>query len=130
MGMRTECRHYESRTYGSGETVRKCRLDAAPEAPWRCPENCALYEKRRFDAGWQYGSLAPDRKVPAAPEVPDEQVASVLDQAEDIVNAIGSDVLAEFEARDRRAQLPAWRRGINSLGDRTKNKKKKPKKGK
>ncbi|MDQ1468149.1 MAG: hypothetical protein QOH10_2564, partial [Actinomycetota bacterium] len=25
MGMRTECRHYESRTYGQGETVRKCR---------------------------------------------------------------------------------------------------------
>ena len=42
MAMRTDCRHYESRTYGSGEVVRKCRIDFAPEAPWRCPENLSL----------------------------------------------------------------------------------------
>ena len=38
--MRTDCRHYESRTYGNGEAVRKCVLDLAPEAPWRCPADC------------------------------------------------------------------------------------------
>ena len=30
--MRTDCKHYESRTYSNGEAVRKCVLDLAPEA--------------------------------------------------------------------------------------------------
>ena len=37
MPMRTECKHFESRTYGSGDAMRKCKLDLAPDAPWRCP---------------------------------------------------------------------------------------------
>jgi len=41
--MRTDCKNYESRTYDDGETVRKCNLDLAPEAPWRCPEHCSGY---------------------------------------------------------------------------------------
>ncbi len=63
--MRTDCRHYESRTYPSGETVRKCRLDLAPDAPWRCPDDCPKFEKRRWDAGWQYGSLGESAKPPS-----------------------------------------------------------------
>ena len=39
MPMREECKHFESRTYPDGETVRKCNLDLAPEAPWRCPDD-------------------------------------------------------------------------------------------
>ena len=35
--MRQDCKNFESRTYPNGETVRKCNLDLAPEAPWRCP---------------------------------------------------------------------------------------------
>ena len=57
--MRTDCKHYESRTYGNGEAVRKCVLDLAPEAPWECPADCPSYERKMIDAGWQYGSLAP-----------------------------------------------------------------------
>ena len=38
--MRQECKNFESRTYANGETVRKCNLDLAPDAPWRCPEHC------------------------------------------------------------------------------------------
>ena len=49
MGVRTDCRHYESRTYSSGEAVRKCALDLAPEAPWRCPVDCPRYERRKTD---------------------------------------------------------------------------------
>jgi hypothetical protein len=98
MPMRTECRHYESRTYPTGEIVRKCRLDLAPEAPWRCPDDCPSYELRRFDAGWNYGSLGPSAKEPE-PEPRGEDVAALLDQAEDIVNSAAPDVLAEFEAR-------------------------------
>jgi len=33
--MRQDCRNFESRTYANGETVRKCNLDLAPDAPWR-----------------------------------------------------------------------------------------------
>src|SRR5680860_1384582 len=64
MPMRTQCRHYESRTYPSGEIVQKCRLDVAPEAPWRCPEDCSFFELRRFDAGWNHGSLGKPARRP------------------------------------------------------------------
>ena len=66
--MRTDCRHYQSRTYGTGEAVRKCTLDLAPEAPWRCPADCAKYERKMIDAGWQYGSLTPTRAPVEPPE--------------------------------------------------------------
>jgi hypothetical protein len=98
MPMRFNCRHYESRTYPTGETVRKCRLDLAPEAPWRCPDDCPSFALRRIDAGWHYGSLGNSAEA-AEPEPEGEDVAALLDQAEDIVNAIAPDVLAEFKAK-------------------------------
>ena len=64
--MRTECKNFESRTYPSGDTVRKCNLDLAPDAPWRCPENCPAYERRLADRAWAHGSLA----VPPTPPEP------------------------------------------------------------
>jgi len=104
MPMRTDCRHYESRTYASGEAVRKCLLDLAPEAPWRCPDECPRYERRMIDAGWQYGSLVEGMKAaPAEPEVAmTADVAALLDEAEDIVNAAGAALLAEEEAKSKR----------------------------
>jgi hypothetical protein len=99
MPMREECVNFESRTYRNGETVRKCNLDLAPEAPWRCPDDCPAYERRLYDAGWAYGTLA---KRPEGPdEVPgleDGSAAAVLDEAEDILNSVGPDVLAEVQA--------------------------------
>lgn len=95
--MRTDCRHYESRTYKTGEIVRKCRLDLAPEAPWRCPDGCPGFEQRRFDAGWQYGSLAGSKLPDPEPEGAD--VARLLDEAEDIVNTAAPDILAEFDKK-------------------------------
>jgi hypothetical protein len=102
--MRTDCKHYESRTYASGDAVRKCTLDLAPEAPWRCPADCPKYERRMIDAGWQYGSMAKGiEPAPPEPEVPiDADVAALLDQAEDIVNAAGLDLLAEQERKAKR----------------------------
>ena len=96
--MRTECKNFESRSYPNGDTVRKCNLDLAPDAPWRCPDNCPGYERRLADAAWTHGSLT----VPATPDEPDSvadgTAAQILDEAEDIVNSIGRDVLDEWEA--------------------------------
>jgi hypothetical protein len=95
MGMRTDCKHYESRTYPSGDVVRKCRIDLAPEAPWKCPENCPGYERRMIDAGWQYGSFAPSYAPPEPAPAMGDDVAALLDEAEAIVNTAGDELLAE-----------------------------------
>lgn len=102
--MRTDCKHYDSRTYPSGEVVQKCRLDLAPEAPWRCPDDCPGFVKRRIDAGWQYGSLqrAPQR---AGPEPAGDDVAALLDEAEEIVNTAAPDILAEVEGAKKKRRF-------------------------
>jgi hypothetical protein len=99
--MRQDCKYFESRTYRNGETVRKCDLDLAPEAPWRCPAECAKYSPRLADVNWKHGSLI----TPPTPDEPldaldrdDGSVAAVLDAAEDHLNAIGAQVLADLEA--------------------------------
>lgn len=109
--MRTDCKHYESRTYPSGDSVRKCDLDLAPEAPWRCPEDCPAYERRLADVGWSYGPLV---TPPAPPEPPglEEHGAALLDEAEDIVNAVGPDILAEFQRLDDKRRNPPWWRRL------------------
>ena len=107
MPMRTECKHYESRTYANGDAVRKCNLDLAPEAPWRCPDQCEKYERRLADVAWVHSTtLTP----PAPDEVPgldDGSAAAVLDAAEDIVNAIGAQMIAEVEA-EKNAKKRRW----------------------
>ena len=104
--MREECKQYESRSYANGETVRKCNLDLAPEAPWRCPENCPSYERRLVDVDWQHGSLIIS---PTPPEPEAEGIAELLDAAEDIVNAVGPEVLAELAAEEKKANRPLGR---------------------
>jgi hypothetical protein len=101
MPMRTDCRHCESRTYESGEVVRRCKLDLAPEAPFRCPEECSSFSPRRMDAGWHYGSLRHDRPA-ADPEPTGEDVAALLGAAEEIVNSAAPDIVAELSAPKRR----------------------------
>lgn len=102
--MRIDCFHYESRTYPNGDTVRKCDLDLAPEAPWRCPADCPKYERRKLDAAWEMGSLGPDLDVAEPASLgEDDSIAALLDEAEDIVNAAGPGILSELE-RDRAKQ--------------------------
>ncbi|MFZ0668587.1 MAG: hypothetical protein WAM97_22750 [Acidimicrobiales bacterium] len=98
MPMREECKHFQSRTYASGEVARFCELDLAPEAPWRCPENCPRYERRFADVGWDHGSLI-EPPIEDEPAGDATEIASLLDQAEDIVNAVVPDALAEAEKR-------------------------------
>ena len=101
MAMRTECKNYESRTYANGEVVRKCRIDLAPEAPWRCPADCVGFERRMFDAGWQVGSLS-EGYGRAEPEPEAQDVAALLDAAEDIVNSAAPEILSQFQKPKRR----------------------------
>lgn len=95
MPMRTDCKYFESRTYDDGETVRKCDLDLAPEAPWRCPDDCPKYERRLADVNWAHGTLI---TPPTPPEPEGEGIAELLDEAEDIVNQAGPQILAEVQA--------------------------------
>lgn len=106
--MRQDCKNFESRTYRNGETVRKCNLDLAPEAPWRCPDPCDSYEPRLADVNWSHGSLV----TPPTPEAPAaEGIAELLDAAEDIVNAAGPSIMAEIEAERRQSgRGQGWRR--------------------
>jgi hypothetical protein len=99
--MRVECKQYDSRTYGDGEVVRKCRLDLAPEAPWRCPDDCPKYERRLIDVGWHYGTLRTSGEAPE-PEPDGEGIAALLDEAENILNAAGPGILAEFEPKSKK----------------------------
>lgn len=99
MPMRQECKYFESRSYPSGDTVRKCDLDLAPEAPWRCPDDCPKYERRLADVAWSHGTLV----TPPTPEEPvslgdDDSIAALLDAAENIVNDAGPTIRAAVDA--------------------------------
>lgn len=111
MPMRQECKHFESRTYPNGETVRKCNLDLAPEAPWRCPATCAKFEPR-MDIGWTYGSMVSPKTPIEPPGLDDGTAAALLDEAEDFLNSVGPKVLAEVQAERARqtGQGGGWKR--------------------
>ena len=101
--MRQDCKHFESRTYPNGETVRKCDLDLAPEAPWRCPDDCPKFARRLADVNWSHGTLV----TPPTPDEPldaldrdDGSVAAVLDEAEDFLNSIGAQVARRGAGRE------------------------------
>ena len=111
MPMRQECKHFESRTYAQGETVRTCNLDLAPEAPWRCPEGCASYE-RRIDRGWTYGKMVAGALPDEPPGLDDGSAAAVLDEAEDFLNSVGPQVLAEVRSEEAAGAEP---RGLRRL---------------
>jgi len=96
--MRTDCRHFESRTYATGDAVRSCKLGLAPEAPWRCPDDCAAFQPRLADVNWAHGTLV----TPPPPVEPsglgeDDSIAALLDEAE-IIDSIAADVLREMDA--------------------------------
>ena len=106
MPMREDCKHFQSRTYTSGEVARFCVLDLAPEAPWRCPENCPSYERRLADVTWTKGSLvAPPPED--EPDEPPEQVSELLEEAESVVSAVASEELEDVEKEQEREQKSA-----------------------
>jgi hypothetical protein len=101
--MREECKHFQSRTYDSGEVARFCVLDLAPDAPWKCPDDCPSYSRRFADVGWARGSLVEPPLEPM-PDVPDGEAAALLDSAEDIINTVGPQVVSEVEAQEAKAE--------------------------
>ena len=108
--MRQDCKYFESRTYPSGDTVRKCDLDLAPEAPWRCPDDCTSYERRMADVNWSHGTLV----TPPTPAEPtslgdDESIGALLDEAENIVNSAGPGIRAEVDAERAQQRRGAGR---------------------
>jgi hypothetical protein len=103
--MRQECKNFESRTYANGETVRKCNLDLAPDAPWRCPAECTGFEPRMADVAWAHGSLITPPTPPEPPGIDDGTAAAVLDEAEEIINSVGASVLAEVRADQQRVRF-------------------------
>ena len=53
MGVRTDCRHYSSRTVAPGEVIQRCRVGAAEEMPFACPLGCLFFESRTITGlGW------------------------------------------------------------------------------
>ena len=118
--MRQDCKHFESRTYPNGDTVRKCDLDLAPQAPWRCPADCPRYTRRLVDVNWKHGTLV----TPETPEEPpgldddDGSIAALLDAAEDIVNAAGPSLVDEVEAERQRTAQPRWKRLFSRRGSK------------
>jgi len=102
-------RRREKHLCNSGEAARFCRLDLAPEAPWRCPDDCPKYKRRLADVGWVHGSLV-SPPVEAAPDVPAAEASELLSQAEEIVNEIAPGVLADVRAEDARQERKANRR--------------------
>lgn len=109
--MREDCRHFQSRTYGDGEVARFCALDLAPEAPWRCPEDCERYEKDIGVGTFVTGPLVRP-PVEDEPEGDPAEIAALLDSAEEVVNAAGPAIIKETERqRAGRRWWQVWRRG-------------------
>jgi hypothetical protein len=117
MGMREECKHFQSRTYKSGEVARFCVLGNAPDQPWSCPEDCMTYERRFADVGWSHGTLVekPVEKEPVS-NVPIDDRREILDMASEIVNAVAPELLEERRReldemeKKNRAGWRFWRR--------------------
>jgi hypothetical protein len=102
VAMREECKHFQSRTYSNGDVARMCELDLAPEAPWRCPDDCPSFARRLADVNWMHGTLV----TPPPTEEPagfDASSIELLDEAEAIVNSVAPEILNDVD-RERARQ--------------------------
>lgn len=111
MPMREECKHFQSRTYASGEVARFCVLDLAPDAPWRCPENCPSYERRYADVGWERGTLV-EPPLEEEPQEPTDESLHLLEEAEDIVTSAGPGIVDQVERERARTSRRGGRRWL------------------
>lgn len=105
MGMREECKHFQSRTYASGEVARFCVLGNAPDQPWSCPDDCVTYERRMADVGWVHGNLV-DAPVEEEPEVsgPVDDRRDLLAAADQIVESVAPAMIEERRRELKQAE--------------------------
>ena len=116
--MREECKHFQSRTYASGRWRGSASSTWRPRPPGGAQPTARRYERRLADAGWVHGTLI-EPAIEDEPSLPGEQVAEVLGHAEDIVNAIAAEAVAEARAEDaRRERSRAARSGGGAAADR------------
>jgi hypothetical protein len=111
MGMREECKHFQSRTYKTGDVARFCSLGNAPDQPFSCPADCVTFEPRLADVGWSHGSLINRPNVPTPDGSADER-QDVLAQAEEIVGAVAPELFAERREeleRESRKKNRGWK---------------------
>lgn len=110
--MRTDCKNFESRSLGTGDSVRRCRLELAPEAPWRCPADCPSYAPRPLDLAWESG-IDPNT---AADDIDEPELTDaafdILAQAESLLAEAGDSIRAEEAAKQakRNRRRPFKRR--------------------
>lgn len=121
MPMRENCRHYESREYDDGEVARFCTLGLAPEAPWRCPDDCSRFEVSVNDGTFETASLE-STQVEAEPDDDPDDIADVLADAEAIVDAAEPEIVTEVDVERAEAEAPRrgwrfWKRKPPSDGD-------------
>ncbi len=58
--VRDDCRHYIKRTTNGGEALQRCRVGAADDEPFACPDGCLFFEGRVLStAGWATESAVP-----------------------------------------------------------------------
>ena len=105
--MREDCRHFESRTYAGGEVARFCVLDLAPEAPWRCPENCPAYERSVIDPTFETAELSRP-PVEDEPEGSVDDIEAVLADAEEIVEEAEPEAIRDVEEGERESGKRRW----------------------
>ena len=106
--MRRDCKNYESRTYKTGETIRKCSLDAAPNAPFECPNDCVFFVKRKYVGTWDYGSftddmvrnssnLEKDENTNQVKAEVDNSSSSILEELEQIINEASPTIIRDVK---------------------------------
>jgi len=110
MPMREDCRHYQSRTYASGEVARFCVLDMAPDCRrGGALTECPVYERRLADAGWTHEARAASSQSRrrAGSGRPD-----LLRTRKRFVSAIAPDAIDEARKRERKEEAASARVGF------------------
>jgi hypothetical protein len=119
--MRGDCRYFQKRIYGTGETVQFCALGLAPEAPWRCPQGCPRFEKRVAEVRWsEAGEGAGDSVMVPEPDLA-PGAAELLGAAQGIIRAAGPEIVAEHERRRRRQASGPWWQKLREQARRRRN---------
>lgn len=113
--MREDCKFFQRRMSRSGDPVSFCALDLAPEAPWRCPEECRRYEKVTGGAAFGAESGPEHESLSAA-------AAGVLGSAAEIIGRLAPELEAEEQRQEKARRVaedkwwnrlrrsPRWRR--------------------